>query len=643
MGNVVKNNMPSLSALNQLNTNNTLLGKALKKVSSGMKINSAADNASAYSISESMRVQLRSLEQCNANTKTGANMVAIAEGAIDNQIDILKRMKEIALDAANDSNTDSDRAIMQKEVNSRLMELNNISYSTEYNGRQLLNGVVPGVPVTSFSAGGTQSQNTTQVVAEQPQSPINRTYNNLPVYDSGTYLKNVYDPNGTVTWSVSNQSSYPNGSTVYDNTGTPYTVTMNAGVPSVNVGGTMQAIGNGGFVPYAGTLPQIPVSSLTTGAPYSLTDNYPGIVQTYTGTTLPDGQQIVDTTGTKKGASFYDIKLPSTNLPSSLDKQGLSLICNAGCGQFVTIQFDASMPPNTAQYYRDSSSPAECYLIGISGLTTLKDVYDSLQAGITPAANQAMGRPGTNPLLISQNHTLTLNFYTDANGETRCYADKNGGEMHVYDGIIGELKTVGGTRPYQEVAIQGDTVSSQFTKLHLPNTTLAALFPTNDSTWDIEPTKEDYPNPWPNGYDEDRTWPAAWGEDYLKSASLEDKRKRLWREETWPYPVKGAISTATCVSTREKAVKFISSLDQALKYLTNAATTLGVQEVRLNYMNDNIVTSHENTTAAESVIRDADIASEMTNYTKYNVLMQSAQSMLSQSNQNLGSSLDLLK
>ena len=62
MGNVVKNNMPSLSALNQLNTNNTLLLKSLKKVSSGMKINSAADNASAYSISESMRVQLSCLE-----------------------------------------------------------------------------------------------------------------------------------------------------------------------------------------------------------------------------------------------------------------------------------------------------------------------------------------------------------------------------------------------------------------------------------------------------------------------------------------------------------------------------------------------------------------------------------------------------
>ncbi|MCI6484070.1 MAG: hypothetical protein MSA24_06840 [Selenomonadaceae bacterium] len=84
-------------------------------------------------------------------------------------------------------------------------------------------------------------------------------------------------------------------------------------------------------------------------------------------------------------------------------------------------------------------------------------------------------------------------------------------------------------------------------------------------------------------------------------------------------------------------------MDQALKYLTNAATTLGVQEVRLNYMNDNIVTSHENTTAAESVIRDADMAKEMTNYSKYNVLAQSAQSMLAQANQNLGSSLDLLQ
>ena len=652
MGNVVKNNMPSLSALNQLNTNNTLLGKALKKVSSGMKINSAADNASAYSISESMRVQLRSLEQCNANTKTGANMVAIAEGAIDNQIDILKRMKEIALDAANDSNTDSDRAIMQKEVNSRLMELNNISYSTEYNGRQLLNGVVPGTPVEFFNGGSAPNQNTVSVVTEQPQSKINSEYPQLDVYDANTYdtRTTVYDPNGTPTWTLSSKSSssYSIGTTVYDSSGNNYTVINNGTsanpIPAVNVNGTIQNIGTGGFQPYEGALPRVSVSTLASGAQYTFSSVYPATgVQTYTGTTLPDGQQvIVDSAPDSSHPAFYDVKLPTTNLPSSLDKQGFSMICNIGCGQFISIQFDASKPANTATHYPDpNNNMRECYVIGISGLNNVDDIYDSMQQGLM----QATGGSGTNTIQIStnSNHEVKLNFYLDANGKTRCYAWKSDGYMNMYDGIIGEVENVGGTLPWQSVAIQGDTVSSQFTWLKLPNTTLSALFPTDDSTWDIEPTKEDYPNPWPNGYDEDRTWPAAWGEDYLKSASLEDKRKRLWREETWPYPVKGAISTATCVSTREKAVKFISSLDQALKYLTNAATTLGVQEVRLNYMNDNIVTSHENTTAAESVIRDADMASEMTNYTKYNVLMQSAQSMLSQSNQNLGSSLDLLK
>lgn len=82
MASMIKNNMPSLRTLNQLNKNTNLLTKSLQKVSSGMKINSAADSASAYSISEKMRVQIRGLDQCNANTKTGANMISVAEGPL---------------------------------------------------------------------------------------------------------------------------------------------------------------------------------------------------------------------------------------------------------------------------------------------------------------------------------------------------------------------------------------------------------------------------------------------------------------------------------------------------------------------------------------------------------------------------------
>ena len=647
MASMIKNNMPSLRTLNQLNKNTNLLTKSLQKVSSGMKINSAADSASAYSISEKMRVQLRALDQCNANTKTGANMLSVAEGAIDNQIDLIKRMKEIALDAANDTNTDADRAIMQKEVNARMMELNNISYSTEYNGRQLLNGVMPGEQKTSFNTNNAQpSLNTTPVIPETPNT--NALFKNLPVYAPNTnFLRNppntVYDPN-QITWSPDpSGTTYTIGQTVYDSSYQPHNVVLNPNTNnmSVYINGAYQDIGApSGFTAYSGTMASVLLSNATIGNSYSTTPKMPG--DNYTAGTLPDGTPALTTTNRNGNTSgFYDLNLPSTNLPASLDQQGFSVLCDM-CSQFVCVKFDATLPANTGQHHIDNTIiPAtECYVIGIAGLSNINDIYDAMEQGIS----QITGTPaGNSTQPITAHHGVTLHFYQDSNGK-HCYITKDDDyDLALYNGVAGQVETVGGKLPWQNLVIQGDTVSSQFTRLQLPNTTLDALFPAQNSTWDIEPKESDYPNPWPKGYEEDRTWPPEWGEDYIENTPLEEKRRRLWREETWPYPAKGAISTASCVSTREKALKFVQSLDQALKYLTNAATTLGVQEVRLNYMNDNIVTSHENTTAAESVIRDADMAKEMTNYSKYNVLAQSAQSMLAQANQNLGSSLDLLQ
>ena len=623
MGNVIKNDMAALRSLNQLNKNSQLLGKSLQKVASGMKINSAADGASAYSISEKMRIQIRALNQCSDNTKTGSDVLKIAEGAVDNQIDLIKRMKEIALDSANDTNTDVDRATMQKEVNARMMELNDISYSTNYNGRQLLNGAVPGTQVTQFNATTNPVQNTTPIVTE-PQTDKNDTYQTLPVYNTGSYTKTVYDPNTTVWTQMNNTSGIAAGTTVYDSQGNPYTTFAdpnNNNAISVTVGGVTQVVGRV-FTPYEQTLATIPVSSLANGAQYSTTPDYPAQnVQNYTPDYLPDGTtQIVSDQSTKPNTwsnTFYDIKLPSTNLPTSLDQQGFSLICNLSCGQFVTIQFDANAPADTATYYKDPSGK-ECYVVGIAGCTTVDDVYKSLQNGMTAEATKTFKQGyGGNPLIISGGHDMRLNFYMDQNNNVRVFAMKNGA-LSLYDGVIGKIETIGGRRPYQDFVIQGDTTASQYTRLHLPNTTLNALFPSQNSDWDIEPTDEDYGN-------------------------LKGDERTKFRDEVWPYPRKGALSSGSCVSTREKATQFISSLDQALKYLTNAATTLGVQRTRLGAMNDNIVTSHENTTAAESVIRDADMAKEMTNYTRYNVLSQSAQSMLSQANQNTSGSLNLLQ
>ena len=103
MAMVVKNNMPAKNTLNQLDKNDKALAKSLKKAASGMKINGAGDDASGYAISERMDTQLRSLEQDNTNAQNGNSLLKTAEGAIASTVDILKTLKEKAINAANDT------------------------------------------------------------------------------------------------------------------------------------------------------------------------------------------------------------------------------------------------------------------------------------------------------------------------------------------------------------------------------------------------------------------------------------------------------------------------------------------------------------------------------------------------------------
>ena len=139
MSMVVKNNMSAISTLNTLNKNSSALASSLKKVSSGMKINSAADDASGYAISERMRVQIRGLDQANQNTQNGSSMMKVAEGAVSSTVDILKTLKEKVINAANDTNTDSDRATIQKELDQSIDQINDNANVT-YNGKYLVDG-----------------------------------------------------------------------------------------------------------------------------------------------------------------------------------------------------------------------------------------------------------------------------------------------------------------------------------------------------------------------------------------------------------------------------------------------------------------------------------------------------------------------
>jgi flagellin len=148
---VVKNNLSALSTLNIMNTNSTALNKSLKKVSSGMKINSAADDASGYQISERMRVQIKSLDQANQNTQNGSSLLKTAEGAVSSTVEIIKTLKQKVLNAANGTNTDSDLQAIQSEMNQSIDQINDNSIVT-FNGKYLVDGSASSATSSTKSA-----------------------------------------------------------------------------------------------------------------------------------------------------------------------------------------------------------------------------------------------------------------------------------------------------------------------------------------------------------------------------------------------------------------------------------------------------------------------------------------------------------
>ena len=128
-----------LSLLNQLNMRYSSAMKHATAIATGNKVNSAADDASTYSIGKSMGVRIGSLEQADANTQTSSSMLKVADGAMSNTLDILTTMKEKALAAANSTARDSDRANIQKELNQYIDQITDNSL-VEYNGMALMNG-----------------------------------------------------------------------------------------------------------------------------------------------------------------------------------------------------------------------------------------------------------------------------------------------------------------------------------------------------------------------------------------------------------------------------------------------------------------------------------------------------------------------
>jgi flagellin len=153
MGLRINQNIAALNAHRNLSITDVALSKSLERLSSGLRINRAADDAAGLAISEKLRGQVGGLKGAIANAQDGIKLIETAEGALNEVSSILQRMRELAVQAANDTATDEDRAQIQKEVNQLIAEIKRISATTEFNTKKLLNGSITGnVEARSASA-----------------------------------------------------------------------------------------------------------------------------------------------------------------------------------------------------------------------------------------------------------------------------------------------------------------------------------------------------------------------------------------------------------------------------------------------------------------------------------------------------------
>lgn len=151
----INTNMAALNAWRNMSVNNNNMSKSLEKLSSGYRVNRAADDAAGLAVSEKMRAQIRGLNMAVRNAQDGVSLVQTAEGGAQKIQDMLQRMRELAVQASSDTLTDEDRALLQEEFNNLIEEIDRTALSTKFNTKELIDSSVAGTSLTIQVGPGT--------------------------------------------------------------------------------------------------------------------------------------------------------------------------------------------------------------------------------------------------------------------------------------------------------------------------------------------------------------------------------------------------------------------------------------------------------------------------------------------------------
>lgn len=194
---VVQHNLTAANANRQLGITTNAQAKSTEKLSSGYRINRAGDDAAGLSISEKMRSQIRGLDKASTNAQDGISAIQTAEGALNETHSILQRMNELATQAANDTNTSTDRTAIQDEVNQLVSEIDRIQSTTQFNTMNLLDGSFTG---KNLQVGALEGQSITVSISNMDSSSL--SVDAVSVSDNtaaGTAMTSIQDAITTVS------------------------------------------------------------------------------------------------------------------------------------------------------------------------------------------------------------------------------------------------------------------------------------------------------------------------------------------------------------------------------------------------------------------------------------------------------------
>lgn len=573
-GMVVQHNLNAINANNKMNMNVSGTKKSTEKLSSGLQINRAGDNAAGLAISEKMRSQIRGLSQATKNANDGISLIQTAEGGLNETHAILQRMRELAVQSANGTyQDDTDREAIQLEVDALKSEIDRIASSTEYNGMKLLDG----------SLGGSKS------VTEY----------------------------GAKYGIIDNQAGADDGSATGD---------FNGSVITSNVAGA-----------------KIAVALSATKGGESATWEQDGktltlnLVKDQSYTQEDIDKLIANADSRKADGMVAELSVKLKNGVMTATQAGPTKETVAGeravaasKGLAMTRDNDGNVNGGTAYITYPITGQGD-------SISITSNSYGNDTRKIAIATDAAAGKESVEQVKADSTgakdgefilHLSTGVEYSEA--DIQAILAKEGLDYSI------DITDSANAKPDGDVTIKFDNKVSIETKTTTGVTTIDTTKIKTDGT-----TGTYFEMGSGAGVGKEDVAASGKGLTFQIGANgVEDQRVTLSVDDM----SSSAIGVARAdVSTQDAANKAIEMVDKAVKTVSMQRAGLGALQNRLEYTVNNLTTTNENLTAAESQIRDTDMASEMINYTKFNILQQASQAMLAQANQQPQAVLQLLQ